>query len=158
MYAIGDDRGIFGTRQCGPHNPRRAVMQGRHRIEQMGEPARTGIKRGTGGLVVRIRMPDLHGDSRRGKLCNGVQPAFDFRRQGDKFHDLFGAHAGDEIRVGCARMWRLRTQSAGIDVRPFHMGPQHTRFSGLAITLNRTNARQSRLQVGFRRGDRSRQK
>ncbi len=73
MQQVGDQFGELGVRQRRADHARGAVLQRRHRVEQVCETAGTGLERGHCVFIAGQRMAQLHAHAARGQHADDVQ-------------------------------------------------------------------------------------
>ena len=154
VQQVRNDFGEFGMRERRADKARIAVMQRRHRVEQVRETARAVLQRGDGVVVRAERMAELHTHAARRHLADDVHVAGNFRRQRDdpdrrdrQILQHFVEHGGD-------RRVRLRAKLAGVDVRAFQMHAEHACAARRAHAHHVAEIRDDVHQLGARRGHR----
>ncbi len=109
-------------RQGRADHPGRAVMQRRHGVIEMGEPARASLQCRDSLIIICGAVTDLNSDAARGQIPDQRVAGIAFRRQGDQLDRNVGAQFRDERQIGCLRKRRLRAQAVRIEVGALQMG------------------------------------
>ena len=134
-----------------------AVMQRRHRVEQVRETAGAVLERGHRVVVGRERMAELHAHAARGHLADDLDVAGDFRRErddADRRDRQVLQHFVEHRRHGRVG---LRAELAGVDVRAFEVHAEHARAARRAGARDGAEVRDDLHQFVARRGHRRRE-
>ncbi len=134
-----------------------AMVQGRHRVEEVGEAARATCKRFDAVFVAAQRVADLHLVAAGDEHFDCFHVARHFGCHGD---EADGRHVVEPLHfVGAEgpREVGLRTELAGVDVRAFEVNAEHARCVARAAGAHGPQAREGGLQVADGRGHRRRE-
>ncbi len=154
VQQVGNDFGEFGVRERGADEARIAVMQRRHRVEQMREATCAMLECGDGVVVGTERMAELHAHAARCHLGDDLHVAGDFRRQRDHANRRDRQILQHFVHHRRYSRVRLRAELAGVDVRTFQMDAEHTRAAWCANARVVAQPRDDAHQFVARRGHR----
>ncbi len=157
VQQIGDDLRVFGVRERRADDAGIAVMQRRHRVEQVREAARAVLERGDRVVVRAERMAELHAHAARGHLRDDLDVPGDLRRERDHADRRDRQILQHLVERRGHRRVRLSAELAGIDVRAFEMHAEHARAARRARARAVAQLRADAHQLVARRGHRRRE-
>ena len=133
MDTIRNDGGAGGReRERGADDAGCAMVQRRHRVEQMGEHPRAGVDRGQRLIVGRVGVADRNDDAAGGQRADGVECAIEFGREGNQLEGLEAADALEGVTLRQEIQRWMYTAARGRDKGPFEMHPEDGRAGEIA--------------------------
>mmetsp|Transcript_61161 Transcript_61161/g.144466 ORF Transcript_61161/g.144466 Transcript_61161/m.144466 type:complete len:253 (-) Transcript_61161:2719-3477(-) len=154
MQQVRDELGMLAVGQSRADHAGLAMVQGTHRVEEVGETGRAGLQRGHAVVIAAVAVADLHADARIAQRADQRQVAGHFGRQRQHANRCQRVQAQHLVQRRGDGMRRLGAQAPRVDVGAFQMHAEHARRLRGPLAADRAQGLQRGLDVGQRCGHR----